>query len=185
LLIGSTDTGAWWQTDSSILEKEGLMLIRGGGGMFERERGDIVHLLADVLAGRGPFPTEFLPQGELIPPEILLPVAEAIFSTVSIPVSQSPIKGTTLSNLLALAGGIDLQTVHMTHLGQREVVLALLTAAGIKIVFGAADGVSYALKNGLSYYLLRWMGVPEKFAIEHARKEVRRARARQKSTGSK
>ena len=63
-------------------------------------------------------------------------------------------------------------------------MLALLTAAGCKIVFGAADGISYALKNGLSYYLLRWSGVPEGFAIEHARKEVRRSNSQRKAAGS-
>jgi hypothetical protein len=169
--------------DRAVLEHEGVMVVHGGGGMFESEPRFIVLGLADVLAERGHIPFEAALRGDTISPQALVPVADAIFSTVSIPVSRSPIKGVTLSDLLALAGGIDFQTVHLSHIGGREVVLALLTAAGCKIVFAAADGISVALRHGLSYYLLRWTGVPEHFAMEHARKEVRRSRQKPKSRG--
>jgi hypothetical protein len=168
----------WWQSHPAGFENEGLVVIRGGGGMFEKEPRLVVSGLADVLAERGPLPSEATLLGGAVPPQILIPVAEAIFLTVSIPISQSPMRGSTLADLMALAGGIDFQTVHLTHLGGREIVLALLTAAGCKIAFGIADAITYALRNGLSYYLLRWMGVPETFAIEHARKQLRRFRAR-------
>jgi hypothetical protein len=183
LLADGAAQASWSQADPPSLEREGFIVIQGGGGMFESEQRYVIERLADVLAERGPFPTEAFMRGEAIDPKLLLPIAEAIFSTVSIPISQSPIRGSSLADLMALAGGIDFQTVHLTHLGGREIVLALLTAAGCKIVFGAADGIAYALKNGFSYYLLRWAGVPERVALDHARKEVRRTRAKGQAAG--
>jgi hypothetical protein len=180
VMAANAESAHWLRGDRVDLEREGFIVIQGGGGMSEREPHDVMAGLADVLAERGPFPTEAFMRGEGIEPKLLLPSAEAIFHTVSIPISQSPIRGSTLANLMAFAGSLDFQTVHLTHVGGREVVLALITAAGCKIVFGAADGIAYALKNGLSYYLLLWAGVPEAFAIEHARKELRRSRTHQK-----
>ena len=103
---GQTDS-VWWRSDPAALEKERFIVIRSGGGMFENNKLYVVSGLADVLAERGPFPSDASLREDAIRPEVLLPVAEVIFSTVSIPISKSPIRGSTLADLMALAGGID------------------------------------------------------------------------------
>lgn len=53
-----------------------------------------------------------------------------------------------------------------------HITLYFLLIGGTRIVLGAADGISIALKQGLSYILLKWMGVPVTTATPRKRKKA-------------
>jgi hypothetical protein len=142
---------------------------------------DVINRLTEVLSSgfRSAEPSRL--QVETRDTDEIRVFVDRLFHTTSIPVSNSPIRGRTLADLLALGGSLDFQTAHLTHFGGKEVVLALLTAAGCKIVFGAADGIAFALRNGFSYHLLRMAKVPESFALRHAHGEVEKSRLEENS----
>jgi hypothetical protein len=62
-----------------------------------------------------------------------------------------------------------------------HIMLYFLLIGGTRIVLGAADGVSIALRQGLSYILLKWMGVPTTIASARKQKNAAsRSNARNK-----
>ena len=53
-----------------------------------------------------------------------------------------------------------------------HITLYFVLIGGTRIVLGAADGVSIALRQGLSHILLKWMGVPTTTATSRKRKKA-------------
>jgi hypothetical protein len=77
-----------------------------------------------------------------------------------IPVMHSPIEGTTLAHLFATTGSGAAFLAYFPHPDLGQIATYFLVVAGTKIVFGAAEGIGYALKHGLAYMILKWMGAP-------------------------
>jgi hypothetical protein len=90
-----------------------------------------------------------------------------------IPVMNSPIVGTTLNGLWKAAGGGAALLSTFPNIDGRTVALYFLVVGGTRIVLLASDGIGYALKHGLAYVLLKWMGAPTEF-VEQENKKVQK-----------
>jgi hypothetical protein len=89
-------------------------------------------------------------------------LALVLFSSVEIPVRNSPIRGVTLGSLLSsggLSGMIALGKIDLEHAS-----IAVLFGAGTIIIFGAAKGVATALERGLDRRVSRALSVTTKRA---------------------
>ncbi|HKR43336.1 MAG TPA: hypothetical protein VJU59_27245 [Paraburkholderia sp.] len=93
-------------------------------------------------------------------------------------VMNSPIAGSTLAQLFAVTGSGAAFLAYFPHPGWPEITTYFLVVGGTKIVFGAADGIGYALKHGLAHVLLKWMGAPTNII----QAEEDRTRAREAKT---
>ena len=96
--------------------------------------------------------------------------AESIFAGNPVPMMESPVSGATLLQMVTTAGaGAAFMTAFPHDAG--HITLYFLLIGGTRIVLGAADGISLALKQGLAHILLKWMGVPA--AVSSPRKKKR------------
>jgi len=80
-----------------------------------------------------------------------------LFSSVEIPVRNSPVRGVTLGSMLSsgsLTGLVALGKIDVEQAG-----IAVLFGAGTIIIFGAAKGVANALERGLDRRLSRALSV--------------------------
>jgi hypothetical protein len=91
--------------------------------------------------------------------ETLRLYAQQVVFSQPIPIMNSPISGSTLANMVGAGGGAAFITM-FPHPDAGQIALYFLMLGGTRIVLGAADGVSLALREGLSSMLLKWMGVP-------------------------
>jgi len=95
--------------------------------------------------------------------------AETIYASYPLPIMNSPLTGSSLSQLVTAAGGGAAFMAALPHdLG--HITLYFLVVGGTRIVLGAADGISIGLKQGLSHVILKWMGVPRSSATPKKRK---------------
>jgi hypothetical protein len=95
---------------------------------------------------------------------------------------NSPIAGMTLAQLFATTGSGAAFLAMFPHADGHQIATYFLVVGGTKIVFAAADGIGHALKHGLSYVLLNWMGAPtEVIHAEEKRTRARVARASRKT----
>ena len=95
--------------------------------------------------------------------------AETIYASYPLPIMNSPLTGSSLSQLVTAAGGGAALMAAFPHdLG--HITLYFLVVGGTRIVLGAADGISIGLKQGLSHVILKWMGVPRNSATPKKRK---------------
>jgi hypothetical protein len=102
-------------------------------------------------------------------PEAIETYAYEVYTTQPVPVMNSPLSGSTLSQLVATgAGSAFIVAVSTPDVGKILLYFGLL--GDTRIVLGAADGISLALKQGLSHILLKWMGVPPTVANPRKRK---------------
>src|ERR1700761_6072492 len=62
--------------------------------------------------------------------------------------------------MVAAAGGGGAFMAAFPNTDFQHVIIYFLLIGGTRIVLGASDGVSIALKRGLSHILLKWMDVP-------------------------
>jgi hypothetical protein len=106
--------------------------------------------------------------------------AEEIFCTQPVPVMNSPLTGSTLMQMVTAAGGSAAFMATGLNVDLKYISLYFLLIGGTRIVLGAADGISTALKMGLQHILLDWMGVPPTVASARKRK-VASVRTGQKS----
>jgi len=105
-------------------------------------------------------------------PERTREYAEQIFSAQPVPVMNSPLSGSTLGQLVAAAGGGAAFMAAFPHPDVGHITLYFVLIGGTRIVLGAADGISIALRQGLSHILLKWMGVPTTRATSQKRKKA-------------
>jgi len=96
--------------------------------------------------------------------------ANQIYGSQPIPLMNSPLTGASLGQLVTAAGGGAAFMAAFPDADARHVTLYFLLIGGTRIVIGAADGVSIALKQGLSHLLLKWMGVPTTAGTSRKRK---------------
>jgi hypothetical protein len=96
--------------------------------------------------------------------------AKGIFASQPVPVMNSPVSGSTLLQMVTAGGGAAAFMAAIPNADARHITLYFLMIGGTRIVLGAADGISIALKQGLSHILLRWMGVPTTVASARKRK---------------
>ena len=102
-------------------------------------------------------------------PEQIERYAETIYASYPLPIMNSPLTGSSLLQLVTAAGGGAAFMVAFPHdLG--HITLYFLVVGGIRIVLGAADGISMGLKQGLSHVILKWMGVPRTAATPNKKK---------------
>jgi hypothetical protein len=88
---------------------------------------------------------------------------------------NSTLTGSTLSQMLVTAGGSAGFIAAIPHADVKTVLLYFAVIGGTKIVMAASDGVSTALKQGLTYHLLKWMKVPENVASVRKAREAPKA----------
>lgn len=93
-----------------------------------------------------------------------------------IPVMHSPIEGTTLAKLFATTGSGAAFLAYFPHPDFGQIATFFLVVGGTKIVLGAADGIGYALRHGLAYVILKWMGAPIEIVEAEKQKVVARNR---------
>src|SRR5262249_37603381 len=93
--------------------------------------------------------------------ELLARYVSVIVADKPVPIANSPLTGSTISQLVAAGGGAGFLAA-FAHPDFHHLVLYFAVLGGTRIVIGAADGISIALKQGLSQKLLDWMGVKEK-----------------------
>jgi hypothetical protein len=101
-------------------------------------------------------------------PEHYAAYARDIFSTQPVILMNSPISGSTLAQLVGAAGW-GTAAAFMAAFPNPDVghvMIYFVLVGGTRIVLGAADGISIALKQGLSHILLKWMGAPASTASE-------------------
>jgi hypothetical protein len=110
-------------------------------------------------------------------PERTEAYAEAIFSRNEVPVMDSPLSGATLLKMVTQAGAGAAFMAAFPH-DAGHITLYFLLIGGTRIVLGAADGISLALKQGLAHILLKWMGVPEAVASPRKNKRTKTPGAR-------
>ena len=96
--------------------------------------------------------------------------AEEIFSSYPIAVMNSPVSGSSLLQMVTAVGSGAAFMAAFPHADVSQITLYFLMIGGIRIVLGAADGISIALKQGLSHVLLKWMGVPTTVASAQKRR---------------
>lgn len=112
----------------------------------------------------------------------LFDLGRADISKQAFPVINSPISGTTLAQLFASTGSGAAFLAYFPHPDVGQIATYFAVVGGTKIVFGAADGIGYALKHGLAFNLLRWMGAPTSIIkAEFDRTEARIERVRKAS----
>jgi hypothetical protein len=104
-------------------------------------------------------------------PERTREYAEQIFSAQPVPVMNSPLSGSTLGQMVAAAGGGAVMAA-LLHPDVAHITLYFVLIGGTRIVVGAADGISIALRQGLSHLLLKWMGVSATVATSRKRKKA-------------
>lgn len=95
--------------------------------------------------------------------------AEEIFCTQPVPILNSPLTGSTLMKIVGAAGG-SAAFMGVVNADIEHIALFFFLIGGTRIVLGAADGISSALKTGLEQVLLDWMGVPARVASARKRK---------------
>jgi hypothetical protein len=108
-------------------------------------------------------------------PERAREYAEQIFSGQPVPVMNSPLSGSTLGQMVAAAAGggaAFMAAFPIPHLDVGHITLYFVLIGGTRIVLGAADGISIALRQGLPHILLKWMGVPATAATSRKRKRA-------------
>lgn len=103
-------------------------------------------------------------------PERTRAYAEQVFSAQPVPVMNSQLSGSTLGQMLTAAGGGAAFMAAFPHPDVGHITLYFVLIGGTRIVLGAADGISIALRQGLSHILLKWMGVPATAATSRKRK---------------
>jgi hypothetical protein len=103
-------------------------------------------------------------------PERTEAYAEQVFSSQPVPVLNSPLSGSTLGQMVTAAGGGAAFMAAFPHPDVGHITIYFVLIGGTRIVLGAADGISIALRQGLSYILLKWMGVPATAATPRKRK---------------
>lgn len=86
--------------------------------------------------------------------------AEKIYSAYPVPVMNSPVSGSSLLQMVTATGSGAAFMAAFPHADLGHITIYFLMIGGTRIVLGAADGISLGLKQGLSYLLLKWMGVP-------------------------
>lgn len=104
-------------------------------------------------------------------PERIRQYAEQIFAAQPVPVMNSPLSGSTLQQMVEAAGGGAAFMAVFPYLDVGHITLYFVLIGGTRIVLGAADGISIALRQGLSHILLKWMGVPSTTATSRKRKK--------------
>ncbi len=105
-------------------------------------------------------------------PERTREYADQVFTSQPVPVMNSPLSGSTLGQLVAAAGGGAAFMAACPHPDAGHITLYFVLIGGTRIVLGAADGISIALRQGLSHILLKWMGVPTTKATSRKRKKA-------------
>lgn len=108
-----------------------------------------------------------------------IPIGDEI-ANMSFPVMNSPISGTTLMQLFAATGSGAAFLANFPHPDGGQIATYFLVVGGTKVVFAAADGIGYALKHGLAYLLLKWMGAPIEF-LEAEKKKAQPAKAERRA----
>jgi phospholipase C len=101
------------------------------------------------------------------------------------PVMHSPIAGTTLAQLFAHSGSGAAFLAAFPHPDAGQIATYFLVIGGTKIVIGAADGIALALKHGLSYLLLKWMGAPTEIIAAEAQRATKRRGGKKARTEKK
>jgi hypothetical protein len=104
--------------------------------------------LRDGATGR--LPVSMLPAIESL--------AEAIYRDADVPVVSSPLKGVTLSNLVAGAGSVSVVQIFHSGVTPAEATGSVLFIAGTMIILGAANAVRRAIEAGLEQKLLKVLG---------------------------
>jgi hypothetical protein len=89
-------------------------------------------------------------------------LAHDIYLSQPLPIMQSPLAGKTIAELAKGAGQGAIFYQIFPHPGLGDLVVFFVLLGGIRIVFGASEGIATALSHGLNYRLLKWMGVPVK-----------------------
>ena len=83
-------------------------------------------------------------------PESYEAYARDIFSSQAVPVMNSPVSGSTLLQMVTAAGGGAAFMAAFPNPDASHITIYFLMIGGTRIVLGAADGVSIALKQGVS-----------------------------------
>jgi hypothetical protein len=150
------------QLERQILLREDFETI--GGSSIDRGSESCLAALHQVIIDAAV--REGLPWA----PERSEAYAREIFSSQPVPVMNSPLSGSTLLQLVTAAGGGAAFMAAIQNPDAHQITLYFLLIGGTRIVLGAADGISIALKQGLSHILLKWMGVPKTAASARKRK---------------
>jgi hypothetical protein len=136
------------------------------GSSVDRSSDACLEALHQVIVDGG------IREGLVWKPEHYKAYAQEIFNAIPLPVMNSPLSGSTLLQMVTAAGGGAAFMAAFPNADAAHITLYVLLVGGTRIVLGAADGVSIALKEGLSHILLKWMGASATTASSRKRKKT-------------